>query len=88
MVTPSRRVKMLQLVLHLLAQLAVERAQRLVEQNQPRLEHQCAGHRDPLLLAAGELLRLAVGEACPAAPWLSARLTLDVDGPRPPRAGP
>ena len=56
-------MQVLQLVLHLLAQLPVERAQRLVEQHQARLEDQGARHGDPLLLAAGELLRAAVGQA-------------------------
>ena len=72
------RVQVLQLVLHLLAQLAVERAQRLVEQHQPRLEHQRARHRDPLLLATGELLRRR--SARPSSRTMeSARLTFGVD---------
>ena len=43
--------------LHLLAQLAVERRERLVQQQHPRIEHQRAGDRDALLLAAGQLRR-------------------------------
>src|SRR5205085_11511150 len=46
--------------LHLLSELQVERAERLVEQEHPRAAHQGAGERDPLLLAARELPRLAV----------------------------
>ena len=46
-------VQLPDLELHLLAQLLVERAQRLVHQDQLRLEHQRAGDRDALLLAAG-----------------------------------
>ena len=46
---------LLQLELHLLAQLEVERAERLVEQQRGRAVDERAGERDPLLLAAGEL---------------------------------
>ena len=49
----------LQLELHLLAQLEVERPERLVEEEHPRPVDECARERDPLLLAAGELPRLA-----------------------------
>ena len=49
----------LQLELHLLAQLEVERAEGLVEEEHARPVHERAGERDPLLLAAGELPRLA-----------------------------
>ena len=49
----------LQLELHLLAQLQVERAERLVEQQHLRPVDERAGERDPLLLAAGELARAA-----------------------------
>ena len=51
------------LELHLLAQLLVERAERLVHQHELRLEHQRARDRDALLLAAGELRRPAAAEA-------------------------
>ena len=44
----------LELDLHLLAELQVERAQRLVQQQHPRVHHQRPGQRDALLLAAGE----------------------------------
>ena len=46
-----------QLELQLLAQLRVERAERLVEQQHPRVEHERAGQRHALLLAAGQLGR-------------------------------
>ena len=49
--------------LHLLAQLLVERAERLVHQQQARRRNQGARHRDALLLAAGELARIA-GPRC------------------------
>ena len=44
------------------ADLGVERRQRLVEQQQLRLRRQRAGERDALLLAAGELVGIAVAE--------------------------
>ena len=50
----------LELDLHLLAQLEVERAERLVEQQHLRAVDDRAGERDALALAAGELRRLAV----------------------------
>ena len=51
-----------QLELGLLAELLVERAERLVEQQHLRLLGERAGERDALALAAGELVRLALGE--------------------------
>ena len=48
----------LQLELHLLAQLEVERAERLVQQQDARPVDERAGERDALLLPAGELPRL------------------------------
>ena len=51
------------LELQVLAQLLVERAQRLVHQQQARLEDDGAGERHPLLLAAGELARIALAVA-------------------------
>ena len=45
-----------QLELHLLAQLLVERRERLVEQQHLRALHQRAGQRHALPLAAGELV--------------------------------
>ena len=50
------------LELHLLAQLLVERAERLVHQHELRLEHQRARHGDALLLAAGQLRGAASAE--------------------------
>ena len=51
-----------QLELHLLAELEVERAERLVEQQHLRLVHDRAGQGDALALAAGQLRRLARAE--------------------------
>src|SRR5437870_2051614 len=47
---------------HLDADLRVEVGQRLVEEQDVRVEHERACERDPLLLAAGELARIAVLE--------------------------
>ena len=47
----------------LLAHRGVERAERLVEQQHPRLDGERARQRHALALAAGELRRVAVGEA-------------------------
>ena len=52
---PELVLDALQLELHLLAQLDVERAERLVEQQRGRPVDERARQRDPLLLAAGEL---------------------------------
>src|SRR5947209_4927887 len=52
----------LQLELHLLAELQVKRAQRLIEQQDPRTVDQCACERDPLTLAAGEMNRASAAE--------------------------
>ena len=54
-------LNVLELLLHLLAQLQVERAERLVEQQHARLVDECAGDGDALLLTAGELGHVAVG---------------------------
>ena len=51
-----------ELVPHRLAELEVERRERLVEQQHLRLRRQRAGERDRAALAAGELRRLAAGE--------------------------
>jgi hypothetical protein len=56
-------LQLLQLDLHLLAQLEVERAERLVQQQHLGPDHERAGQRDPLPLAAGELAGLAVAVA-------------------------
>ena len=50
----------LQLLLHLLAELEVERAERLVEQQHLGPVHQRAGKRHALALAAGKLRRTAL----------------------------
>ena len=52
-----------QLDLHFLAQLRVERGQRLVEQQHGRMGDQRARDGHPLLLAAGKLVRIALAEA-------------------------
>ena len=56
----------LELHLHLPAQLEVEGAERLVEQQHRRPVDDGAGQRDALLLAAGQLRRLAVRERAAA----------------------
>ena len=45
---------------HLFAQIRVQVAQRLVHQKNLRLDHQRARQRDPLLLSAGQLGRIAI----------------------------
>ncbi len=52
----------LQLELHLLAELHVERAERLVEEQRGRPVDEGAREGDPLLLAARELARAAATE--------------------------
>ena len=56
---PSAFCSALQLFLHVLAQLQVERAERLVEQQHLGLVDQRAGERHALALAAGKLARPA-----------------------------
>ena len=51
------------LAAHLDAQLGVEIGERLVEQQDVRLDHHCAGDRDALELAAGQLMRPALAIA-------------------------
>ena len=63
---PDLAMNALELDLHLLAQVLVERAQRLVEQEHVGVEHEAARQRHPLLLAAGQLARIAVGEPAQA----------------------
>ena len=58
----------LQLHLQALAELQVEGAERLVEQQDLGQVDQRAGQRDPLLHAAGELIRPAVGLGRPGRP--------------------
>ena len=60
---PDLLLDAFELELHLLAQLQVERAERLIEEQHLRVVHQGAGQRDPLLLAARHLRRLALLEA-------------------------
>ena len=55
-------VNVLDFQLHMLAQLFIQRAQRFVHQHQLRLEHQRPRQRHALLLAAGHLAGVAVGE--------------------------
>ena len=54
----------LQLVLNLLAQIGVERAERLVEQQNVRLDHERASERDALLLPAGQPVGAHVADFC------------------------
>src|SRR5918992_2888158 len=56
---PDLAVEPLEEHLHLLAQLQVERAERLVEEQDARSFGERPGERDPLLLTAGQLPRLA-----------------------------
>ena len=51
---------------HLLAQLGVQVGQRLVEQQHLRLDDDGAGERHALLLAPGQLGRVAVGQMAAA----------------------
>ncbi|MPM60397.1 hypothetical protein SDC9_107248 [bioreactor metagenome] len=57
-------LQLAKLGLHLVAQLGVQIAQRLVEQQHAGLVGQCPGQGDPLLLAAGELPGAASGIVC------------------------
>ena len=59
---PHLALNSLQLDLHRLAQLQVEGAERLVEEERAGVVHQRPRQRHPLLLAAGELGRFASGE--------------------------
>ena len=52
--------------LHLLAQVLVERAERLVEQQHIGVEHEATRQRHPLLLAAGQFARVPLGEPAQA----------------------
>ena len=62
-VIPSALLQVLELDLHLVAQLGVERRHRLVEQQHLGLEHERARERHALLLAARELGDAARAEA-------------------------
>ena len=59
-VMPRFCLQRLQLDLQVLAQAGVERAERLVEQQHARAQHERARERDALLLAARELAGLAL----------------------------
>ena len=61
-VMPDLALQTGQLELQLLAQLGVERAERLVEQQHPRAQHERPGECHALLLTARQLVRLALGE--------------------------
>ena len=90
-VMPSALLELAHFELHLLAQLLVERAERLVDQHHPRFEHQRAGERHALLLAARELRGLPLaerpGRAAPGpAPATRARPRRPVPALRKPKA--
>ncbi len=55
-------MNVLDFILHLLAQLFIERAERFVHQHQVWFKHQGAGHSNTLLLTAGQLRRTPVAE--------------------------
>ena len=59
---PELGLERLELDLEVLAQLRVERAERLVEQQHARPQHERARERDTLLLSAGQLVGLAPRE--------------------------
>ena len=65
-VMPTSRWIALQLDLHLLAQLEVERAERLVEQQHLGPVDEGAGEGDALALAAAQLVRAALAERAEA----------------------
>ena len=52
-----------QLDLHFLAELGIERRERLIEQQHRRMRHECARDGDALLLAARQFLRHSFREA-------------------------
>ena len=56
-------LQLLELRAHALAQLGVEVRQRLVEQQDRRLDHERTRERDPLLLTAAELVGIAAFQA-------------------------
>ena len=62
MVLSSSRCRRSSLGLQLFAHDRVDRAERLVHQQDVRVDGEAAGHADALLLAAGELARVALGE--------------------------
>ncbi len=70
---PDLRLDRLQLDLHLLAKLQVQRAQRLVQQQHAGTVHQGARQRHPLPLAARQLRRLGVPRTPRAGPCAAPR---------------
>ena len=60
---PELAADMHDLELEGLAELPVQRSERLVHEQETRLEHDGARQRDPLLLAAGKLPRIPIAEA-------------------------
>ena len=77
-VMPRLRLQQLQLVLNRLAQIGVERAERLVEQQDVGLDHQAPRERDALALAAGEPVSAALGNVARGRSLSSMRSTLRV----------
>ncbi len=59
---PERLVEAPDLEPHLQPELRVEVAERFVEEQEPRLDHERAGQRDALLLAAAHLRGVAIAE--------------------------
>ena len=59
---PELTLQRFQFVLHLLAQLVIQCRKRLIEQQQTRFVDHRAGDGHALLLAAGELVRFALGK--------------------------
>ena len=60
---PQPLLQVAHLLAQALAQVLVEAGEGLVEEQDLRLEHEGAGERHPLLLAAGELMRHAAGRS-------------------------
>ena len=77
----ERALQLLQLDLHVLAQLEIERAERLVEEHEGRLEHEAAGDRHALALAAGQRRHAPLAETFQA----DALQHAAPRAPRPPR---
>ena len=64
----TSRLQPQELLLQPVAHDRVDGAERLVHQQHQRVGGQRAGHADPLPLAAGELVRVALGVACRVEP--------------------
>jgi hypothetical protein len=67
---------------HSLAQVGVQVGQRLVAQDQPGVGDQRPGQRDPLLLASGQLVRVAPRELAQPHPLQHRRRARPARGPR------